>query len=147
MNRFKRYLAVEIGIEFKASLYFWAILFYYCTYRLIIGIYQADILIIAEMIMTTYIMGYVQVYLLRNFEETDRLGLFEWVASLGCSVFYGVESYLLSWFARNPWVSLGFAFYMLVCYLCFIAVYYVKRKFDTEMLNQELNVYKRKGEQ
>lgn len=145
MKGFKRYLASEIVIEFKACLYFFGILFFYCCYQLIGGDRTADIIVMAEIIGTTYIMGYVQVYLLRNFEESEKLGWFEWGASIGCSLLYGVESYIFSWFDKNVAVSIGFISYMVLIYICMIAIYYLKRHIDTELLNQDLEAFKKQG--
>ena len=50
VSLWERYLTKEIGIEFKACLYFFGVLFYYCTYRLCIGVTVAEILHMAEMI-------------------------------------------------------------------------------------------------
>lgn len=146
MNWFKKYLTAEIGIEFKASLYFFAILFFYSIYRILEGSFDANIIVMAEMIASTYVMGYVQVYLLKNFEEVDFLGLFELLACIGCSVVYGLESYLLHWFDQRIGVSMIFAGYMLLCYVCMFGVYYMKRHIDTELLNMELEAFKRKGD-
>ena len=55
----ERYLTKEIGIEFKACLYFYALLFFYCVYRVCVGSTVAEILHMAEMIFLTYIVGYV----------------------------------------------------------------------------------------
>ena len=63
------YLTKEIGIEFKACLYFFAILFFYCCYKVMNGIWDAGIIHLAEMIFTCYIIGYIQVYLFRNFSN------------------------------------------------------------------------------
>ena len=60
----ERYLTKEIGIEFKACLYFFAILFFYCMYRLCLGKTVADMIHMAEMIGLAYLVGYLQVYLL-----------------------------------------------------------------------------------
>ena len=54
VSLWERYLTKEIGIEFKACLYFFGVLFYYCTYRLCIGVTVAEILHMAEMIFLTY---------------------------------------------------------------------------------------------
>lgn len=62
----ERYLTKEIGIEFKACLYFFAILFFYCMYRLCLGKTVADMIHMAEMIGLAYLVGYLQVYLLWN---------------------------------------------------------------------------------
>lgn len=142
MIKFKKYLASEIGIEFKASLYFFFILFFYCIYKVINGSLQADIIIMAEIIITTYIMGYIQVFLLKNFEETEKIGFFEVMACIGCSLVYVVESYIFNWFDKNIVTTGIFGIYMIFGYFCMIAVYYVKRHFDTELLNQELDDFK-----
>ena len=75
----ERYLTKEIGIEFKACLYFFALLFFYCTYRLCVGLMVADILHMAEMIFLAYIVGYIQGFLLWNFDEADALRKKEWL--------------------------------------------------------------------
>ena len=67
MSLLERYLAVEIGIEFKACLYFFCILFFYSMYRLLCGSMEASILHMGEMIFLTYGMGYIQKYILDNF--------------------------------------------------------------------------------
>ena len=51
---FEKYLFDEIGIEFKSCLYFFAIMFFYCSYRLICHKTDALILHMAEMIFLTY---------------------------------------------------------------------------------------------
>ena len=145
-KHFKKYFTTEIGIEFKACLYFFAILLYYSTYRIIGGSLDANIIVMAEIIASTYIMGYIQVYLLRNFDEAESFGPFELVAVTGCSLVYGAESYFLNWFDKDLVVSIIFVGYMLFCYLCVIAIYYFKRLIDTELLNEELEEFKKKGD-
>ncbi|MBR4607291.1 MAG: DUF3021 domain-containing protein [Lachnospiraceae bacterium] len=142
-KNFRKFLLAEVGIEFKACLYFFAFLFFYCMYRIIAhGSFQADMIVMAEMILTTYIMGYVQVYLLKNFEESEHLGAFELLASLGCSLFYAGLSHLLSWFDRAWLPELLFFAYVLLCYVSIFCIYYVRRHWDTEELNLELEAFK-----
>lgn len=143
LDKFRHVLLTEVGIEFKACLYFFAILFFYCMYRITQGSFQADMLIMAEIILTTYVMGYVQVYLLRNFEESDRLGGFEWMASILCSLIYVGVSFLFSWFDRNWLPELLFFGYVMLCYLSVFCIYYVRRHWDTEELNLELESFKK----
>ncbi|MBQ9064697.1 MAG: hypothetical protein IJ123_04550 [Blautia sp.] len=50
LSLWERYLTNEIVIEFKARLYFFTVLFFYCVYRMINGIFDASILHMAEMI-------------------------------------------------------------------------------------------------
>lgn len=142
MSRFKRYFTTEIGIEFKACLYFFAILFFHSVYQIIGGCYSVKIVIMAEMIFLTYTMGYIQVYLLRNFEETDKIGGYEVVASVGCSIVYTVVSYIFSWFDRSILVTGIYFIYMVICYFSMIGVYYAKRHIDTELLNADLAKFK-----
>ena len=105
----ERYLTKEIGIEFKACLYFFAILFFYCCYRLCNGLFVAEILHMAEMIFLTYVIGYVQVFLLWNFNEAETLGGREIFGIAICTIIYTGVSFACKWFDRNIWVTLGFA--------------------------------------
>lgn len=143
MSRFQKYLSTEIGIEYKACLYFFAIAFFYCMYQVLQGRYEAPILYLAEMIFFTYIMGYVQVYLLRNFDESEQFGGFEAIASVGCTVIYMAASYFLGWFDKKIGVTVFFACYVLFMYICMFLVNKVKRDIDTKILNDELEQFKK----
>lgn len=146
MKRFKKYLSVEIGIEFKACLYFFAVLFFYAMYQIIQGSLYASIILMAEMIFTTYIMGYVQVYLLGNFEEAEHFGIKEALSILFCTVIYTALSYLLNWYEKNLIATALFFFYVLLCYVSVFLIYRLKREIDTAELNRELEHFKnRKG--
>lgn len=144
MNSLKKYLSSEIGIEFKAGLYFFTILFFYCLYRIGQGSFQADIIIMAEMIFGAYVMGYIQVFLLGNFDEGESFGIREGLSSLLCSALYTVTSFILNWYDRNIMATAAFFFYMLFCYVCMFLVYKIKRDIDTELLNQELEEFKKR---
>lgn len=144
MSKFKKYLSSEIGIEFKSCLYFFAILFFYSVYRIWKGSFYANIIIMAEMISSTYIMGYIQVFLLGNFDEAEQFTPKVGIASVGCSVIYTVTSFLCCWFNRNVAVTVLFFCYIVLCYICMFLVYKVKRDIDTEILNQELACFKKK---
>ena len=147
MNRFKRYLSKEIGIEFKACLYFLCFLFFYWCYRLLQGSVEANIVVMAEMIFSTYIMGYIQVFLLRNFDEAEELTGFGIVASTACAGLYTGLSYVTGWFDRNMLATALFFIYLLLCYICVFLVYKLKRDIDTMQLNMELEEFKKtKGE-
>lgn len=146
MKKFKRYLSAEIGIEFKACLYFFAVLFFYSMYRITQGSYSASIVLMAEMILTTYVMGYVQVYLLNNFEEAERFGKKEVMSVLFCTAVYTTASYFLNWYDKNITATLIFFFYILLCYISVFLIYKLKREIDTAELNRELEHFKnRKG--
>ncbi|MBP5159216.1 MAG: DUF3021 family protein [Lachnospiraceae bacterium] len=138
----ERYLTREIGIEFKACLYFFAILVFYCIYRLVSGVSQADILHMGEMILLCYVLGYVQVYLFGNFDEAWRLGAREIAGLSVCTVIYTALSYVFEWFERDvPWTC-GFFAYVIVLYVCVILVYRTKRRIDDKELNRELELFK-----
>lgn len=147
MNRFKRYLYSEIGIEFKACLYFGLILFFYFLYQIIGGSLYASIITMFEMVLTAYIICYIQVYLLENFDEKEHLGIKEGIFSLGCSILYTIVSILFSWYNRDIRASILFLVYMFLCYLCVFLVYRLKRAADTIRLNQELHGFKNRKEQ
>ena len=139
---FKTYLSKEIGIEFKACLYFYCIVLFYSCYRIMTGSFQADIIFMAEMIMTTYVMGYVQVYLLSNFDEGEQLGKREVIYSIICSALYTGVSQLFGWYDRNVMATGIFFLYMLFAYICVYWVYRIKRNIDTKELNKELEAFK-----
>lgn len=144
MEKFKKYLAQEIGIEFKACLYFFVILFFYATYRVTDGSLEASIIHLAEMILSTYIMGYMQVLFMRNFDEAERFGVYEAVASLICTLIYTSLSYLFGWLDKKIGVTALFSGYILLAYVCAFLVYKVKREVDTMQLNEELEDFKKK---
>lgn len=141
ISAWERYLTKEIGIEFKACLYFFAILFFYCMYQVICGVYEADILHMAEMIFMTYAMGYLQVYLLSDFDEGEVLGGKEIGYLMFCSLLYGGVSWLGGWFDRNLWVCVGFFFYIAFTYVCAFLVYKAKRRIDEKLLNEDLRTF------
>lgn len=136
----ERYLSAEIGIEFKACLYFYCILFFYSLYRIANGSFEAGIVHMAEMIALTYVMGYVQVYLLSNFDEGEHLKGKEVCYITICSLIYAGISYLGSWFDKTLAVSIGFLFYMMFAYVCAFGVYKIKRNID-ERLNDDLKAF------
>lgn len=135
------YLTKEIGIEFKACLYFFAFLFYYCVFRLINGVYDASILHMTELILACYIIGYIQVYLLWNFDEADTLKAKEIVGMVGCTCVYCLLSWLFNWFNKNLLVTLIFAAYILLVYVCVYLIYKYKRIIDDKKLNEDLKLF------
>ena len=138
----ERYLTKEIGIEFKACLYFFALLFFYCIYRICIGSVVAEILHMAEIIFLAYLIGYLQVFALWNFDEADHLGRKECIGIAVCTAIYTVVSYLLKWFDRNLYVTVGFAAYVIFLYVCVYLVYKCRRKIDDKILNADLELFK-----
>jgi hypothetical protein len=135
------YLTKEIGIEFKACLYFFAFLFFYCVYKIINGVYDASILHMAELIFTCYIIGYIQVYLLWNFDEADSLGGKEVLGMAICTIVYTFLSWLFNWFDKSIMVSLFFGAYILLVYFCVYLIYKWKRIIDDKKLNEDLKLF------
>lgn len=142
MKRFKRYLSAEIKIEFKACLYFFAILFFYAVYQLVRGRFYTGIAQMAEMILATYAMGYVQVFLLGNFEEAEHVGKRELGSAFLCMTVYTALSWLLGWYDRNAAATALFFLWLSACYGSIMLVYRIKRDIDTENLNMELEAFK-----
>ncbi|MCR5594617.1 MAG: DUF3021 family protein [Lachnospiraceae bacterium] len=141
LTLWERYLTKEIGIEFKACLYFFAILFFYCVYRIINGSFDADIIHMTEMIFTCYIIGYIQVYLFDNFDEADRLGVKEYTGMAVCTILYCLVSYFGGWFGKKLMVTLIMAAYILITYFCVFLIYKSKRTIDDKKLNEELRLF------
>lgn len=151
LSLLERYLAVEIEIEFKACLYFFCILFFYSVYRLLCGSREAGIIHMGEMIFLTYGMGYFQRYLLAGFDEADRWGIREIFSLLLCVGIYTAASWLGGWFDRRVPVTVLYAFFMALAYVCGFAVYKIKRALDAKLLNEDLKAFQerkntRKGE-
>lgn len=147
LSIWEHYITMEIGIEFKACLYFFCILFFYSVYKVIDGSLEANIIHMTEMIFLTYVMGYVQVYLLSNFDEGEQLRGRELFYMVLCTGIYTVISFLGKWFDQNIAVTIGFAFYMIAVYLCAFIVYQSKRRIDEKLLNEELQAFQeRQGE-
>ena len=135
------YLTKEISIEFKACLYFFAFLFFYCMYRVIGGVYDASILHMTELILACYIIGYIQVYLLWNFDEADKLGEKEILGIALCTAVYTAISWLFNWFDKNIIATVLFAAYILLVYFCVYLVYKYKRIIDDKKLNEDLKLF------
>lgn len=142
VSLWERYLTREIGIEFKACLYFFAILFFYCVYRICTGVFEASILHMAEMILLTYGIGYLQVYVFGNFDEADRIGRRELAGILVCTVLYTLISYLCGWFDRNIYLTGGFFAYVVFLYYCVYLIYKTRRRIDDKIMNDELEIFK-----
>lgn len=146
LSLLERYLVVEIGIEFKACLYFFSILFFYSMYRLLRGSMEASILHMGEMIFLTYGMGYLQKYGLANFDEADRLGFKEIAYLLLCAGIYTVVSWLGGWFDRRVSVTILYALFMTLAYVCGFLVYKFKRTLDAKQLNEDLRAFQGRDE-
>ncbi|MCR4586726.1 MAG: DUF3021 domain-containing protein [Lachnospiraceae bacterium] len=141
LSLWEKYLTKEIGIEFKACLYFFAVLFFYCVYRIVCGIYDASILHLTEMIFSCYFMGYIQVYAFNNFDESDTLKGREYAGLVICTLLYVALSFFLKWFDGKLLISLLFAVYILITYICVILIYRSKRHIDDKILNDELRIF------
>lgn len=141
VTHLQRYLSIEIGIEFKACLYFFCILFFYCMFRMLGGSFEASIVHMAEMIFATYFMGYIQVFFLSNFDEAEKLGCKEVLYSLLCSLIYTGVAFLGKWFPRTYPVYALFFGYIECAYLCAFLVYKLKREIDTRILNEDLKIF------
>lgn len=145
-EKFMHYLGAEVWIEYKACLYSYCIIVFYCIFLLCQGIYQARILIMFEMVLAAYFMGYMQVYLLKNFDESDRFGKHEILSTLLCSFLYTLLSCALDWFGRGLLATGLFFVFMLFSFGCVYLVNKVRRAYDTRNLNRMLAEFK-KGEE
>lgn len=146
MDKLKKILAIwmsnEIGIEFKACMYFYCMTFFYSLAQIFNGVYTLDILILAEIVLTNYLICNIQVYLLKNFDESDQFGKNEAFGTVVCTAIYTVLSYIFNWFGRGITVTAIFAAFVIICYICIFLVYKIKRDIDTKYLNSMLEKYK-----
>ena len=62
----------------------------------------------------------LQVYVLWNFDESDEISKKELLGIIICTIIYTAVSYIGKWFDRNPYVTLGFAAYIVFVYIVFI---------------------------
>lgn len=145
MTLLERYLVVEIAIEFKACIYFFCILFFYSMYRLLGGSREAEILHMGEMILLTYGMGYLQWYVLDRFDEGERLGIRETAYLLLCAGIHTAASWLGDWFGRDTFMTVLFALFMVLAYLCGFLVYKIKRVLDAKQLNEDLRAFQERA--
>lgn len=147
LSAWEHYIAKEIGIEFKSCLYFFCILFFYCVYRLLHGNDTAQIMHMTQMICFAYAMGYIQMYVLANFDEAEQLRKKELLCITICSGTYALLSYLFQWFDRSAAATVLFAFYMALVYLCAFLVYKSKREVDSKLLNEDLKYFQERTRQ
>lgn len=145
IKKFRDYLRTEIAIEYKACLYFACILFFYFAYLMSRRVYSASILFMFEMIMTAYVMSYLQVYLFCDTDVADRPGTKGLLGILVCAGLYGAASFWLGWFEESFLASFMFVGYMLLIYSCVWLLNRMKRALDTEHLNKMLSEFKEKG--
>lgn len=139
---FKKALVNEIAIDFKACVYFFCVVFFYCVTQLLEGIHSVRILTLAEIVLTNYVICYVQTYVFRDFDESDRFGKNEIAGILMCAFLYTAASLLFGWFGGSEPVTALFALYIILTYVCVILCCIVKRKLDTKQLNKLLSNYK-----
>lgn len=145
LTKLERYLLEEIGVEFKACIYFFCYLFYYSMYKLLGGNTSASIIHMAEMIFFTYGMCYFQIYIMKNFDENEEFKIRELLLSMVCSVMYTFVSWLGGWFDRNIPVTVGFFLYVVFAYICGFLVYKIRRTLSSKALNEDLKAFKERG--
>ena len=141
------YLSKEIAIEYKACLYFYSILVFYCLYLATKGVFQASVLYMCEMILSTYLMGYLQIYCLDNFDEAERFGGTGLLKTLLCSGIYTGASYVFGWFDKKLWITVVFFLFFVFAYWCVYLINKIKRDIDTKNLNEMLEQFKEEKEE
>jgi len=140
-----RFLAKEAGIELKAALYFWCILFFYSGFRILQENWEAEIIHLFQMIFTTYGMGYLQMYVFSNFDEGERFTGKTLLYSGICSGIYVWAAYIFHWFDTSYTVLAIFFCYCMLAYLCAWWMYKIKRIGDTKILNEDLKAFQERS--
>ncbi len=142
MNFLQKYLSREISIDYKACAYFFCIFIFYCGYLLFQNIYVASILHLVEIFVCTYIISYLQVYLFWNFDEAERMGIKETVGLILSTILYTISSFFLGWFDHRIGISAWFTVYLLLVFMSIFVTNLIKRRIDTNELNQMLKGFK-----
>lgn len=137
-NLVEMYITRKIGVEIKCCLMFFMILCYYCSYRLIGGVSYAHIPHMLEMVMIAYLLAWAQSLIRADFHEVEKLRAKEWGFIVASCVIYVIVSLILGWYDQNIAVTIVFAVYMLVVYLCIFWIYKIKRVIDAKLLNADL---------
>lgn len=145
LTKLERYLLEEIGIEFKACIYFFCYLFYYSIYKLLDGNINANIIHMIEMIFLTYGMCYFQLYFMKNFDESENFKIRELLLSIMCSGIYTLVSWIGGWFDENMLATIGFFLYVVLAYICGFLVYKIRRTLESKILNEDLKAFKERG--
>lgn len=132
------YITRKIGVEIKCCLMFFMILCFYCGFKLVAGIPHANITHMIEMAVIAYLLVWVQSLIHADFHEVEKLKTKEWGFIVASAIVYGILSFILQWYDRNPTVTIVFAVYMFVAYLCVFLIYKIKRVIDAKLLNEDL---------
>lgn len=141
----EKWLTIKIGVEIRCCLTFFLALFYYCVYRLLGGVFQAEILHIAEMIAAAYLFGWVQALLHADYDQMDRLGLRQWAVLIGGGAAHGLVAWLCGWFGQSSAATALFAVYMVCCGLCTVLICHIKRAIDAKLLNDDLRAFQQRN--
>ncbi len=147
IDRFIVFFAKEAGIELKAALYFWCILFFYAAFRILQGSWDASIIFLFEMIGVTYLMGYVQTFVFGSFDEGEAFTGQTIGYSALCSGIYTVVAWFFHWFENSIMAYGLFFLYILVAYLCAWWMYKVKQIGETRAMNEELKAFQKRGKE
>ncbi|WP_317334924.1 DUF3021 domain-containing protein [Streptococcus orisratti] len=136
------FLSQEIANEYKTAVYCFCVYFFYSTYQLLQGRTTANIYYLIEMVIVTYVITQIQVFLFNNFDEADRLARRELLGLIVCSCLYGLVGQWLSWFDGNLLAAACFVIYVMLEYLTIFIANKIKRSIDSKKLNIMLDDYK-----
>jgi hypothetical protein len=134
----EKYLTRKIGVEIKCCVMFFMLLCFYAGYRLMHGFQDANIFYMIEMVILTYILGWIQMLLGSDFDEVDNLARKDWAVVAGGSAAYSLASFGFGWFERDYAVTFIFAVYMVIAYLGIFLIHKMKRSIDAKLLNNDL---------
>ena len=110
----KKALVNEIKIDFRACVYFFCVVFFYCAAKACQGVFRVDIITLVQIVLTNYVICYLQTYLFSDFDESDRFGASEISGILTCAFCYTASSLLFGWFGGSEPVTALFALYMVI---------------------------------
>ncbi len=141
----ENYISKKFRAELKCCLMWMYLVCYYCVYRRICGVAEAETIHLLEMLFAAYIVQWVQVLIHSDFDEIDGLALKEYLFIVISSSAFSGMGMLLGWFDGNIAVTAGFFGYMICAYLCTFMVYKIKRMIDAKILNGDLKRFQERN--
>lgn len=147
MNKFKKYLSLEIANEFYASIYSMGIIGSYCIFALIEGKRTVDIFMIIQTLIVGYIITIIQniiFYGNKTFTKKEyRVRVLLWhIVSNGIAF---TSAIALNWFNEFPkWTLMVYLIFMIMMFLVLWKWMDFNKSIDSENLNKMLTMYQSK---
>ena len=146
MKRFIRWCIWEMNNEFIACTYFTVMLIVYALIDLFFGKYDISIAIILEMYLMNYLLSVIQKLIVdthRDYSKKNFLIRSVLFCILSITLVF-IASGLGGWFHGMPlWTGILVIVMLLLSYLTVWIIVALGKKYDTQLLNDQLANFKR----